>query len=591
MFSSRSSPASLTWITPNAPQAAPVTRPSPPETVDPYLWLEEIESPRALEWVRAQNERTRRELAATPEFDALYRDALAVLNAKSRVPSLTFRGKYLYNLWRSEENPRGIYRRTTLDDLRGGAPRWTTVLDIDELSRREGKPWVFGGMACLPPEHRRCLVSLSPGGGDAVEVRELDTETLRFVTDGFFLPVAKSSVSWIDENTIFVGTDFGPGSLTESGYPRVVKVWKRGTPLAAATTLYEADRASVSASGARVRTETGDIDLVFDSPSFWTTEVFEVTGLPKREKSGGSVVRIELVLEGDTSAASGLALRRLALPETSEVIDGFRGRLVVRLQDDWELAEKTLRAGSVILVDPEAVRGGGRHGREPRGAEPPALEILVEPSESQVVEQVEVTDEAILVTMLDNVRGRLLRFTPGESGWKREAIPFPENGSVSLMTAHHESGDALALFESFTTPPTLYHVAAAGGAPRSVAAQEATFDGSRFEVTQQWTASKDGTRDPLLRRRAEGDGARRPQSGAHLLLRRLPQLAHAVVLGLLRGALRRVRQALARAWRRLRAREHPRRRRVRPEAGTHRRGQGEPRARSSRTSRRSPRTW
>lgn len=402
--------------------AAAPARSAVGDVADPYLWLEEIESPRALEWVRAQNERTRRELAATPEFDALYRDALAVLNAKSRVPSLTFRGKYLYNLWRSEENPRGIYRRTTLDDLRGGAPRWTTVLDIDELSRREGKPWVFGGMACLPPEHRRCLVSLSPGGGDAVEVRELDTETLRFVTDGFFLPVAKSSVSWIDENTIFVGTDFGPGSLTESGYPRVVKVWKRGTPLAAATTLYEADRASVSASGARVRTETGDIDLVFDSPSFWTTEVFEVTGLPKREKSGGSVVRIELVLEGDTSAASGLALRRLALPETSEVIDGFRGRLVVRLQDDWELAEKTLRAGSVILVDPEAVRGGGRHGREPRGAEPAALELLVEPSESQVVEQVEVTNEAILVTMLDNVRGRLLRFTPGESGWKREAI-------------------------------------------------------------------------------------------------------------------------------------------------------------------------
>ncbi|HEU5161527.1 MAG TPA: prolyl oligopeptidase family serine peptidase, partial [Thermoanaerobaculia bacterium] len=237
---------------------------------------------------------------------------------------------------------------------------------------------------------------------------------------------------------------------------------------------------------------------------FWTTEVFEVTGLPKREGRGGRVVRIELVLEQGAAAGSGLGVRRLALPETAEVVDGFRGRLVVRLQDDWQLGEGMIRAGSVILVDPAAIRDGGRHGREPRGIDPPALELLVEPSASQVVEEVEVTDGSILVTMLDNVRGRLYRFTPGAAGrasgsnWIREAIPFPENGSVALMTAHHESGDAMVLFESFTTPPTLYHAAPGGGAPLAVAAQDATFDGSRFEVTQQWAISKDGTRIPYF---------------------------------------------------------------------------------------------
>ncbi|HEY0590163.1 MAG TPA: S9 family peptidase, partial [Thermoanaerobaculia bacterium] len=184
----------------------PEPTPAPPTFAataeDPYLWLEEVDGPRALAWVEEQNARTRRELGSGPEFEALYREALTVLNSKSRVPRVTFRGRYLYDLWRSEENPRGLYRRTTLESLRSGNPEWTTVLDIDELSRREGKPWVFGGMTCLPPEHRRCLVSLSPGGGDAVEVRELDSETLQFVEDGFFLPLAKSDVSWIDEDTL-----------------------------------------------------------------------------------------------------------------------------------------------------------------------------------------------------------------------------------------------------------------------------------------------------------------------------------------------------------------------------------------------------
>ncbi len=479
-------------------QPAPATSPEESAAAtaeDPYLWLEEIDSPRALAWVEEQNARTKRELGSGPEFEALYREALTVLNAKSRVPHVTFRGKYLYNLWRSEENPRGVYRRTTLESLRSGSPEWTTVLDIDALSRREGKPWVFGGMACLPPEHRRCLVSLSPGGGDAVEVRELDAETLTFVENGFFLPVAKSDVSWIDENTVFVGTDFGAGSLTESGYPRVVKVWKRGTPLAEAATLYEGSRASVAARARRLRTETGDIDLIFDSLSFWRTEVFEVTGLPAKEK-GGSVARIQLVMPG----GSPYGVQRLALPETADVIDGFRGRLVVRLQDDWAAGGRTLRAGSVILVEPSSLRESSASGA-------PAVEVLVEPSASQVVEEVEVTDAAILVSMLDNVRGRLYRFTPQSTRdaqrttgfvWKRESIPFPENGSVSLMSADHETGDALVLFESFTTPPTLYHVARSGAAPQAVTAQEATFDASRFDVTQQWARSKDGTRIPYF---------------------------------------------------------------------------------------------
>jgi prolyl oligopeptidase len=422
----------------------------PPQTEDPFRWLEAIDDARALAWVAEQNERTRRELASTPRFEEMQRQALAALNSQSRIPRLTWHGRYLYNLWRSAENPRGLYRRTTLDGLR--ERRWTTVLDIDAMSRRDGKAWVFKGMTCLPPAEIRCLVALSPGGGDAVEVREFDAEALRFVEDGFFVPTAKSNTGWIDENTLFVGTDFGPDSLTESGYPRLVKVWTRGTPLAAARTIFEGDRKSVSAYGRRIRTEAGNIDLISEGVTFWRTRRYRMDGTP------------------------------LDLPETATVAGGFRGRLVLGLQDDW----RTFTTGSVVIADPATG----------------AAELLVAPTASEIVEttDVEVTDRGILVPILDNVRGRLDRFIL-DGTWRRERIPFPDNGALSVMTVNEDTGEALVTFETFVTPPALYHVTAT---PSLLMAQEPTFDGSRFEVVQQWATSKDGTRIPYFVVAAKG---------------------------------------------------------------------------------------
>ncbi|HEX8170893.1 MAG TPA: prolyl oligopeptidase family serine peptidase [Thermoanaerobaculia bacterium] len=457
--------ALLTFIGCTSTVAPPAAAPAPSNADDdPYLWLEDVDGARAMDWVNQQNERTKRELASSPEFDALYRDALAVLNSASRVPVVEYHGAYLYNLWRDAEHPRGLYRRTTVDELHNASPRWTTVLDIDELSRREGKPWVFHGMTCLPPQHRQCLVTLSPGGGDAAEIREFDAESLRFVEGGFFLPVAKTNVAWRDENTLFVATDFGAGSTTESGYARIVKLWKRGTPLSAATTIYEGSPKSVSVSARRYRSGGGVIDLVSEGTTFWNNKYQQLD-------------------------ANG-QLQLLALPETAEVVDAFNGRLVVRLQDDWTRGGTTIKAGSVILADPAALRDGvGGSG---------SVDVLVAPTESEVVEQVEVTDREILVAMLDNVRGRLDRFAPTATGWNRDHVQFPENGAISVMTSHPESGDAMVLFQSFTVPPTLYHVAGGGGAVSSIVSQQATFAGDRFETTQQWATSSDGTRIPYF---------------------------------------------------------------------------------------------
>lgn len=421
-----------------------------PKPDDDFLWLEEIDGARAMEWVNGQNARSRRELGSTPEFEVMQAQALAALNSTSRIPSLEWHGRYLYNLWKSEEHPRGLYRRTTIDELRKPNPQWTNVLDIDAMSARDNKRWVFKSLNCLGKEQRRCLVSLSPGGGDAVVVREFDAETRQFI-DGFQLPEAKSNVDWIDQNTIFVGTDFGPGTLSESGYPRIVKIWTRGTPLSAARTVFETPRSSMSAYGMRVETESGAIDLIDESPTFWTSKFQRLTDLADP--------------------------KLVDLPPTAVLAGGFRGRLVLGLQEDW----KNFKAGSVILAGE-------------------TNELLVASTEREIVETtaVKVTERAILVPILDNVRGRLDRFTPEATGWKRERITLPDNGALEIMTADDDSGAALVSFETFITAPKLYLVPPAATTPIAIASQEPTFDGSRFEVTKHWAVSKDGTRIPYF---------------------------------------------------------------------------------------------
>ncbi|HET6637243.1 MAG TPA: S9 family peptidase, partial [Gemmatimonadota bacterium] len=204
------------------------------DATDPYLWLEDIDGARALDWVRAQNAATEKKLASQPLYQELRSEALAALDSPSRLPNVDQMGKWIYNFWKDDQHPRGIYRRATLEELRKPEPAWETVLDVDALAQREGKPWVFHGMDCLPPEYRECLVSLSPGGGDAEEIREFDPVKLAFEPAGFSVPTAKTSMAWLDADSVFIGSDFGPGSLTESGYPRTVRLWRRGTPLAKA---------------------------------------------------------------------------------------------------------------------------------------------------------------------------------------------------------------------------------------------------------------------------------------------------------------------------------------------------------------------
>jgi len=430
---------------------------------DPYQWLEDIDGARSMAWVQQHNEATAKRLGALPRYDGLYRDAMRVLSSASRVPEVQQHGQWLYNLWQDEQHPRGIYRRTTLAEFRKADTHWETLLDIDALSREEGTGFAFGGAVFRSSDERHALIRLAPGGGDAAEVREFDVESRNFVAGGFRLPAAKSRVSWRDDDSLFVATDFGPDSLTRSGYPRLVKVWHRGTPLADAAPLYEAGAESVQVNVQRVdmHGSGAPLNVLNEGLTFWNS-------------------RHALLVEGKPVP--------LALPATAVIAGGYQGRLVLRLKEDWTIAGKTWPSGAVLLADPAQLQG--------RDGAPPEPVFL--PDGHTVVEGVNATGRGILLTLLDQVRGRLYRYSRDSNGWHRTAIPFPDNSAIHVLTVDDASGDAIVQHESFLTPPSLWQVPAQGGSPRKLKSQAASFDGSRFKVTQYWATSADGTRVPYF---------------------------------------------------------------------------------------------
>ncbi|MDH3427896.1 MAG: S9 family peptidase, partial [Gemmatimonadota bacterium] len=265
----------LLALTPTALAAQDqMVAPAEQQVDDPYVWLEEVEGEEALAWVTERSAATLAELSARPEYGLIYDEVLAILNSDDRIAFPSIRGEMLYNFWQDADHPRGIYRRTTWEDYLGGEPTWETVLDIDALASAEDVPWAYGGMTCLPPEERLCLVRLSRGGADAVEMREFDLGRAAFIEDGFFLPEAKGGATWVDEHSLLVSTDFGEGSLTTSGYPRIVKRWERGTPLEEADVVFEGEVSDVSVGAGSMETTNERYLVVSHSPSFFDRTLY-----------------------------------------------------------------------------------------------------------------------------------------------------------------------------------------------------------------------------------------------------------------------------------------------------------------------------
>lgn len=437
---------------------------APAAQEDPYLWLEEIEGDRALAQVKQWNAATEAVLTKDPKFEQYRSRARAILDDEQQIaePSAVL-GDQVTNLWRDVKNPRGIWRISPRAAYVAGKPEWRTLIDVDALGKAEGKSWVWHGADCLPPEYRRCLVSLSPGGTDADVVREFDLQTGKFVEGGFTLPEAKSNVAWADADTLLVATDYGEGSLTASGYPRIVKLWKRGTLLADARTLIEGETGDVSVGPVAV--QSGDRRWLFlnRGKTFWTNAYQMLT-------PSGSLVPVPM-------------------PEDAEFEAIIGNRLVAKLQSPLG----ALGAGTLVSWSLEDIAAGRT----------PAPELVMAPTRSQAIEEVASSDNVLWVKALDDVSGKLFALTPGADGWNAQSIDLAANSTVHLLETGDHPDLAFVTVEGMLTPPALYAVRA-GAAPQLVQSLPARFDAAQFSVEQRFATSKDGTRVPYFLVRKKG---------------------------------------------------------------------------------------
>jgi prolyl oligopeptidase len=431
-----------------------------PAPEDRYLWLEDVTGEKSLEWARARNAESAKVLV-TPDEAALEKRILDILDSKERIPGVEKLGPWYYNLWKDATNPRGLWRRTTLAEYRKPEPAWETVIDVDALGAAEKENWVWHGADCLKPDYKRCLVQLSRGGADADVVREFDLEAKAFLKDGFSLPESKNSVSWLDADHLYVGTDFGPGSMTSSGYPRIAKVWKRGTPLSVAETVFEGQAGDVAVAAFRDHTPGFERDFAYRAVTFFTNEMFL--------RRDGRLVKIE---KPDSANAS-----------------VHRDLLLVELRDDWSVGGKTYPAGALLASDFEGFLKGERR-----------FDVLFEPSERRSLAGYSPTLRHILVNELDNVKNRVYVLSRKDGKWTREPLPgMPEFGTVTATAVDaDESDDYFMTVTDYLTPTSLALGAVGQGSAQKLKQLPAFFDASGLAVSQHEATSSDGTRVPYF---------------------------------------------------------------------------------------------
>jgi prolyl oligopeptidase len=426
---------------------------------DPFQWLEEVEGEKALEWVNQQNGATTNVLTQQPEYERIYENTLKILNSKERIAYPGIRGDYAYNFWQDETYPRGVWRRSELEAYLAGKPEWEDLIDVSKLSELDGENWSFKGVEVLEPDFDICLVKLSRGGGDAVVIREFDINQKAFVKDGFKVDEAKTRVDWLDRNTLLIGTDFDEGSMTDSGYPRMVKKWKRGTPISEAELIFEGERSDVSVGAYVLHTTDRNYILIYRGITFYESEYHAL--------ENGKLIQLDIPAEVDVSGI-------------------LNNQLLVQPKKEWSVAGQTISAGALVALNYDQLLLGNHE-----------VEILFQPSERDSLGSVSSTENQILVSVFKGGRyDELFSHTIENKVWKKEPVQTPEHGTLSVISADDYSDRFFLTYESMLSPRTLYFSDAIHSKLTKVKSMPAFFKAGDFRVEFQEAISKDGTKIP-----------------------------------------------------------------------------------------------
>lgn len=438
---------------------------------DPYIWLENVESADALAWAAQQNALSVPSLQGDSRFEEIRSEIEAVLTSDDRIPTPSLSNGRVTNFWQDEVHVRGILRRTTLDSYRSDNPQWETVLDIDSLATLENTNWVYKGRTCLPSDSSRCLLRLSDGGKDAVVLREYDLDNKNFVDGGFTVAEAKTNVDWLDANTLIIGTDFGAGSLTSSGYARTLRLWRRGTDIDTAEQIIEVDTQDMVVAFNSMQEEETTFSFITRRPDFFTEQNWLVTP------------------NGD--------LAEVPFPIDVSLQGVFGEQLIALMRSDWTPdGENTYPAGSLIAMDINDSTNSGS---------PSNISIILDPDSNNTLDAINsigITKNSIYVSALKDVSGQLLRVRPQDGNWNVTAVPMPENGAIRIVSADDYSDSIIVSYQSFLTPSTHYLIED-DQTPVAIKALQQQFDAQSYRVDQYFVASADSTPIPYYVVRAK----------------------------------------------------------------------------------------
>lgn len=450
--------------TPSAPAAFATT-----DATDPYIWLEDVQSPRVDAWVAEKNKHSLGTLQSDPRYEGLYQQALDILQSRDRIPGVSIqRDGSLENFWQDAEHVRGIWRRTSMDSYNTANPQWETILDFDALAAAEGANWVYKGATCLAPEGRYCLISLSDGGKDAVTIREFDKVTKHFVEGGINLPESKSGVSWIDKDTLLISYAYDESSLTTSGYARTVRILKRGQTLDQAVQVFEGETTDMSVSGYTLRDADGMVKATFVQRmrDFYNSDKY--------------------ILNADNSVT------QVPLPSKGGINALVAGKLVISTDEDWTAPSgQTFKTGDIFAYDLDAWLAD----------KSVQAELVLSPGEREAVEGVSATRNRLVVALYENVRGSIYVYDPAD--WSRTRANLPENVTVGIGSTSSQNDQFFASVSGYLTPSSLYFGDAATGQMALSKSLPPKFDATGKIVEQHQAVSKDGTLVPYFVVRSE----------------------------------------------------------------------------------------
>lgn len=434
---------------------------------DPYVWLEEIEGERALAFAREQSDITLQRLKADPRFAKIEKEISDVLLAKDRLPYVSLRGGFLYNFWQDDKHVRGVWRRTTFESYASRSPQWEVLIDVDALAKAENENWVWSSANCLPPKYERCLIHLSRGGKDAKVVREFDLKTKKFVDNGFNLPEAKSRIYWADENTVFVATDFGPGTLTDSGYPMIVKLWRRGQKLEDATEVLRGEKSDISVVAYASHRPEGTTRLAMRALSFYESKYWLIDAENR--------------------------LVPIPMPSDAALETVFKEKLLFSLRSDLKTTRAAFKAGSIVALPIAAIKEGQ--------AALEKLEPVFTPTQTRFLEDVSTTRDFVLLDVLDNVNGKILRYSENGDAWVEETIDFGSVGNAYVNSSDSYQNRFIASYQDFVTPTTLLSIEfdrSGKIAKKVLKSSPPRFNAKDIVAEQRFAVSRDGTMIPYF---------------------------------------------------------------------------------------------